>query len=460
MKGSPEQIQGAVLGLLIITSAKFYTSLMALGSSIILSMIFRWFESWRDRLFSKLTDKLELGLDFISVEKITLKQLECVSSQTETLKTFSTDLAIALGKHMEEAVSKAMSPVVEELTAMGKNMGQDNVNAIKEIGEAVVQNVQGAAGESLGHLSENLGELVKVLGGMPASLKKSTEKFEAGVESALKKLTKAADENANKMGSAIEAIPRALEESASAMAEGLSEAGKAIKEAFGESVSDLAGSMTTFGDRLDAAEKSVENLSSTLAKVSDDMGNASSGIHESVKSLQEGVEVMDDLLKPALSAVGDIQTAVEHMNEGVAESAAKLNGALQRLEDQMRANVEMWEEHSKQFDGVNERLGEIFLGVSRQIEDSQKRMQTFVGEMDKSFSAGISYLQEVVNELKDAVGDLTEEHKAKRMQKLVVGMDKSFSTGIAGLLSAVDDLKDTVGDLAEERKAAGEENES
>ena len=416
MEGSPEEAQSAVLGLLLITSAKFYTSLMALGSSIILSMLFRFYESRRDGLFAKLADKLELGLDFVSLEAITLEQLKSTRSQTKVLEQFNNDLAAALGKHIEDAVSNAMSPVVEELTAMGKNMGQNNIEAMKEIGDAVAQNVQGAAGESISHLSDRLDEITAALGDMPQNLKESTSEFSSKISATITKLAEATDASTSKVGSAMdqagEEAKSKIEEAGSSVANEFNETGKVMKEALEGSISELAGSMTTFGSNLGAAEKTIGKLNSTLAKASDTIGEASSGIDGSVKSLRDGAEGINDLLELALRATDNIRTAVEQMNDGTAKSASELKGVLQRLEDEMRSNGEMWEAHSKQFDGVNEKLGEIFSRVNEQIEKSLGRMSDFVVKIDDSFRGAIISLQEAVEDFSEARKEPDEEPEA------------------------------------------------
>ena len=142
MSGGADQMQSALRDLLYTISAKFYTSLIALGVSILLTIAFKILETKRSVLFKRLNDRIERGMLFVTVEEIAYSQLEEMKEQKVQLQQFNTDLAMKLGDHIENAVSTAMNSVVEKLTSMGENMGQNNIKAMQEIGDAIAKNGQ------------------------------------------------------------------------------------------------------------------------------------------------------------------------------------------------------------------------------------------------------------------------------------------------------------------------------
>ena len=67
----------------------------------------------------------------------------------------------------------------------------------------------------------------------------------------------------------------------------------------------------------------------------------------------------------------------------------------------MTRNSGLWENHSKYFDQVNERLGKVFLGINKQIEESHNRMTQHVNELDSTFGSAVTSLAEAVEELQE-----------------------------------------------------------
>jgi uncharacterized phage infection (PIP) family protein YhgE len=485
MSGNTSEMQKTLEALLLTTSAKFYTSLMALGISIILTLLFRIVNTKRDNLFKLLTDKIERGMLFVSIEEISFSQLTELREQKLQLQQFNTDLAMKLGEHIQSAVSTAMTPVVEQLSEMSGNLGQNNIEAMKEIGDTIAKNVQGAAGESLGHLSDRLDTLTTVLGDMASNLSNSTGQFESDIagaldsmktgmvslaqdlqnnasqtsdilsekletlaeslsaaanniksnleegasqvsselEAAISKLTIATDQSAEKMGSAVDGIKDAvtaisttmenssnaagqvakekMEEAGEKAAAEFSAAGTSMSNALKDALTDLSSNMKGFEESLTRTTSSIETMNIGLEKTSSTVVKTNQGLETSVNALREASSNVSGVIQPALTAVQNIQSAVRQMDEKVSSSANQMGSAVSQLEEQMKTSGQMWETHSLKFEGVNENLGNVFIKVNSQIEDSLKRMASFVEDVDSTFRTATAALQEAVEELAD-----------------------------------------------------------
>ena len=92
-------------------------------------------------------------------------------------------LASKLGDRIQDAVGKAMDPMVNKMDEY-KKMGEDYLKGIKEISQNITKDV-GAAGEVLMH-SDRLDILSTTLGDLSNKFQQSSQQFETDITSTLK----------------------------------------------------------------------------------------------------------------------------------------------------------------------------------------------------------------------------------------------------------------------------------
>jgi len=492
MSGGSEQMQEALRLLLNTISAKFYTSLVALGISIVLTIAFKMLETRRDKLFKLLNDKIEQGMHFVSVEEIAYSQLEELKEQKEQLQQFNTDLAMKLGDHIQTAVSSAMNPVVEKLTSMGENMGQNNLEAMREIGDAIAKNVQGAAGESLGHLSDRLDSLTTVLGDMSTNLSKSTSEFENDIASALTSMKSGLESMATDLQTNASQTSDLLSEKLELLANKLSDSADNIRASFEDGAGEVSGEL----------EKAIKNLTEATDRSADKMEQAVTGISEAVSGIATAME-------DASSQAGELaKTKMAEAGSAAAtqfeEAGKTLTNALERGLDELTSALTGFEESlgvaSKSMKGMNDELSnssKLISKTSGELEVSVKALkdasgnvtnaispalkavesvQSAVRQMDEKISNAAGRVADSVEKLETEMrlsGEAWEEHSKKfegvnenlgavfarvngqieesqnRMSSFVTGVDTAFRNALAGLQEAVEEL-------ADERKAGRE----
>jgi hypothetical protein len=118
-----DQTQSALRDLLHAASFKFYTSVAGLACSIALGLLIRWGASLVENGFDRLSEALEERLLLATPEAIAYEDSREVKQQTQYLKLFTTDVAISVGRYVEEALNKtlpghlasAMEPVAKKL---------------------------------------------------------------------------------------------------------------------------------------------------------------------------------------------------------------------------------------------------------------------------------------------------------------------------------------------------------
>lgn len=489
MTGGADQMQGALRDLLYTISAKFYTSLIALGVSILLTIAFKVLETRRSVLFKRLNDKIERGMHFVTVEEIAYSQLEEIKEQKVQLQQFNTDLAMKLGDHIENAVSTAMNPVVEKLTSMGENMGQNNMKAMQEIGDAIAKNVQGAAGDSLSHLSDRLDSLTTVLGDMSSNLSKSTSEFENDIANALTSMKSGLEAMASDLQNNAAKTSDILSEKLEGLADSLSNAAENIKISLEAGAGEVSGEL----------ERAIERLTEATDRSADKMGSAVDGINDAVKGIASSLE-------DASGKAGELAKA--QMEEAGASAANTFSEAGQKMSDALEAGMEELSTAMAGFEQslgqasqnmlkMNEELGNTSKVVSKTSSDldssvkalkeasgsvsgaispalkAVESIQSAVRQMDEKVSSAASRVSEAVERLETEMrlsGESWEEHSKKfdgvnenlgavfskvnsqieesqsRMSDFVIGVDGAFRNALAGLQEAVEEL-------ADERKA-------
>jgi hypothetical protein len=147
--------QDALRNLLYAASFKFYTSIAGLAGSIMLTLVIRYGVSAIERSFDRLASALEAKLVFVTPESIAFNQYREAQEQTRTLKLFNTEIAISIGKRIEEALAatlpaylaQAMAPIGKSLDEVANKLTSMNEGAIGEMAGSFANKLQGATGD-------------------------------------------------------------------------------------------------------------------------------------------------------------------------------------------------------------------------------------------------------------------------------------------------------------------------
>jgi hypothetical protein len=163
----PKATQEALRGLLHAASFKFYTSIAGLGGSILLTLVLRHVTSLVESCFDALAFALEAKLQFVTPESIAFKTYRESQEQTNALRLFNTEVAISVGKRIEEALAaslpgflaQAMAPIEKSLNEVAHRLTSMNEGAIGQMAGNFVDRLQGAAGAQMKGIADTLGQL-------------------------------------------------------------------------------------------------------------------------------------------------------------------------------------------------------------------------------------------------------------------------------------------------------------
>jgi archaellum component FlaC len=454
--GDTNSIQAAIANLLQISSAKFYASLFALFTSIVMTISLRLMSWFLNASLNKLNQSIEASVRYLGPEKLSITANELLSEQLVQLQTFNTDLAFKIGEQVQLSLSESLAPVVEKLNNMGGDMAAGNIKAIKDIAEEVTKGIQGSAAGAmdrvaetldsisakLGGLSDTLGgalsnfdsDFTQMLDGLKQSLKDSADGVSAGINDSMNHMSEGIGKTAVDVSQIIgglkttmeslantgadiskqggEELRRQVEVASKQASEQMSQAGQELATGFQQSTQELVATMAGMTAQLKQLEAGLLGLPGQLGEVniklsasatqienaSDQFGTVTSGIRGVIEPLAQ-------YASDTRQAISEIMEAMKIVSSQVGEASTGISGAVESLSTEVSGQL-------KRLDGADEQLARLLLG----IEDSTTRVlgevNRFVSEVDSGFASSIGMLQESIGEFEevvDSVGKIVKE---------------------------------------------------
>ena len=179
----------ALIRLLEITSVKFWTSIAGVVASIVLRFVDRrWHASTQGKL-EKVVELLDLGTLFSPAQRIASLQLHEAREQTAALKTFSHDLALAIGDNLE----RQMGPMIGALGGIQASIDDFKSGSFNEIGREFGEALSRQAGGEMQALAGALTTMTERLAGVNDRLAGSSQAASDQIASAARDFLAASD---------------------------------------------------------------------------------------------------------------------------------------------------------------------------------------------------------------------------------------------------------------------------
>jgi septation ring formation regulator EzrA len=332
--------QEALENLLHAASFKFYTSIAGLGGSIILTVILRYGISKIESSFDSLASALEAKLEFITSESIAFDQYKEAKEQTRNLKLFNTEVAISVGRHVEQAISStlpnffanAMAPIAKTLEQVAQKLTSVNEEAISKLAGTITERLDGSTGEQLKSLSKTLAELRESLGTINSRLDESG----TGLAN---NLTKSSQEMLQALGAikdtanAMQAATSPLGESARQMADAsghILESNRAVQVGVDRAQTEFRDVANILRSTLEATTKSWENYDGRFSEVNEELGRILDrilrSVQENLEALRGFMEKIDAKLSGAVDRLGGGIDELTEFAQQMEQVTARLNG--------------------------------------------------------------------------------------------------------------------------------------
>jgi methyl-accepting chemotaxis protein len=342
--------QNALRGLLYAASFKFYTSIAGLGGSIILTLVIRYGVSAIESSFDALASALEAKLVFVTPESIAFDHYRESQEQTRNLRLFNTEVAISVGRHIEEALAtslptylaQAMEPIARRLDDVATKLTTMSEGAIGEMAGSFADKLQGAT-------SEQMQGLANTLSGLKASL----EQMSHSVNNSGSSLAENVARSNQEMRDAVVAMTSALNEMTA-------KAGRGVEDARAAMDQQLLAAANTF-------ERMSQSLSSALNETIDRLSQSS---HEASGKLSTELAAATTNFQSVSNHLsGAIQEAVGALTRGLVNDTAAIG---QRISD---ATFHAGEESRAKIVEAGSGLAQTISGLGQQMVEVVDRLQ-------------------------------------------------------------------------------------
>lgn len=386
-------MQAALMSLLTITAAKFWTSV----GGVVASIALRWFDRrWHSatlKRLDQLCDRLEYGTLFSPPQRIAAQQLRELEQQSVALTEFSQQLAASIG----DALGQHMQPVVAGLKGIQTSLNEfkdGSFNQIgKELGEAISQNA-----------GAEMQALAGALAGMSEGLDGVNDRLEGASGRASEQIATAAREFTTASEAMTEAFS-ALNDNIAQMSSGFAEQAQAAEVRAADRVREEQDHyqtvadgqrkvMETIGDELgkSSAAASAAMVAAVRTAVREAMGESTVAIRGALDGFSgatAGIQSAFDQMRTQIADMGTVlsgsaESAAEKNADVLSRAASALETAIATARSGMGATLN--EAISQSADASSRALGQAFAAFGDRFrEESSSLIQTLataVGRME------------------------------------------------------------------------------
>ena len=442
-------VRDAIAELLKISSAKFYASLFALFSSVVLTLVIKFSTHIIDRKLMRFCDRLESGVRFISAESLAMNANDILSAQLLQLNTFNTDLAMKIGQE----VQASLSPLIVKIGAMGEQLSGANIDAIKNITDHVVESIHKETSGSmdrvaatLDQVSEKLGGLSDILtsalsnfdsdftamlAGLKNSLQESTITATDGIEKSIRVMEKGVAASAGEVTAIIasltgtveglakagaqisreggETLRREVEDAAKNASKQMAVAGETLASGFKESTADLTNAMNGVTAQVKMLESELSKLPTQLGQVNTNLESSSTMIGHASSSFVQASGGLKDMIVPLATYATQTKESMETISNSLTVASDNISGAGISIRESVNTLSTQIAAQLDALDGSDEKLAGLLSGIENSTSLVLGKINTFVSEVDRSFSVSIGALHETMTDFEEILDRISEK---------------------------------------------------
>lgn len=434
---SPDQIRGSIENILNVSSAKFITSIAGIICYIAWTITARKQSSAQDNATQLLSAELRQIFTYISPEILLKQQLTAVERQEDLFKSFSNDLAIAIGQQIEnslrvrmdalpsaiadtvgEALRNSIGPISKELSEIGQQIGAAGNQITGGAGDIFSKVWQEGIGSHLGQFGDQMNKVINALDGLPEKVKAT----ESSMGTEIGKAAKEFSETTARLTSSIEATQVNLNSQLNAFSEKIAAIPTILEDASRETVNSINGAITG------AITESTYNINNVTRLGANEFSNKVTAIagslDRSAEQLKEASLESANHLKNAhaqieqgvLSGIKSINESAEASSLQFVRSTNNLNEIVEKLGLTLGKTVKL-------FDDTQDRLSKAGMTVtaaSEKLTSAATSLETSASPL----SAIIRQLQSSLDALSKAITQL--EKTSESTQKATAGLDQTI----------------------------------
>ena len=441
--------QQALKDLLAVASIKFISSIVGIGTSILLSIFQRSALKSNQNNIHKFCTLLEHCTEYKSTEKLLHENILEQQKHTLALNDMATNIATGIGdilsNQLPASVAKALEPLAAEIRTLVQKFAGSNEDALNKVLEEFISQLRTSSGDEMQALISSVKTLKESLDGLVTKMQSTGDNFGAETKGSTERLVSVLDQFtktfepiqqgiskfSNTLGS-LESISENIKNAGTDIG-GSANQNQISADNFGKAVSEISTNLAPL-------VKLTENLTNALSKVSESavqLNNAGGTIHSaagdfksSALSIEQAGNVFNQkvqtfsnvadgiagTINSLLKATSNVSLAAAPLSQVALEFKAAIN-VIKETESNMQenqmqlktllANLQkynetiptLWNQYESRFSKVDEDLGEAFNKLTTSSNQFNSSIEVFVTEIDTQFSKAISGLSGVIQEL-------------------------------------------------------------
>jgi methyl-accepting chemotaxis protein len=395
----------ALINLLTITSVKFWTSIAGVLASIILRFFDRHWHSANQRQLECIVDALDRGTLFSPPQRIAAEQLRETKEQTAALKSFSHELAIAIGENLE----RQMQPMVQVLGGIQSSIDDFKNGSFNQIGKELGDALSKNAGAEMAQLGAALDGMTTRLSAMHEQIEGSGKVANDQIAQAARDFAVASDRMTEMFGALherIDATGARLTESAetasSAAVAQFAQATSGIQTAFDQ----MRGEIADIGSRLTAgANAAADRNSDVLTRAADALeaatARASSGMG---KAIDDAVtKASEESAKAISSAFAAFGARFEEASAGLVDTLRSTAGRMESLATSIERSAQASDSHASKLADAGVAANGIATTLNRAANDLQSAAAP-IRSATETIGTAVGRVQDALTRQSEAAG--------------------------------------------------------
>ncbi len=364
--GQVTGIEGLINGL----AGKFTSSIVALGASIIITIIEKRYYSKLIRVCSDIQRSMNRIFPRRSTEKLLIQLLKHSEEQEAALKSFSTDMS----GHLKAGIQDGISPLIEKLIfsmdEIKKEKQQSSASAISSMISDFKSSLTGAAGDEINNMATVLQNATSIM----SNFANNNQELE------------------NRVNNLISILDETI---------------KAQQRQFTDHVENV-NSIINY---------QISNLKSLFNEIDEKM-NQYRNLISTTKDLQNNLQIVAENLFNAGNNFASSANSFNEINSSIEQLRNLSEQDLQRFNEsinQWNIQVNAIKEVENSIGNILEKVNEALVGYSEQTNNSLREYLAQYDEqmtnITKHFSSSIQEFDEKLDNLNDILGQKIEANK-------------------------------------------------
>lgn len=338
-----QQRNTALRDLLGSAAVKFITSVAALALSILYALWRKWSLKRAEAAFAAFLGTLQEQIPLKTQAALQADANAILAKQYADIQQIGSDFFVTLGSTLERefgaGLQQHVKPLADAIEKLSSGLSSQNEDALQTMLKSFLEKLEGAVGDSMRTTAQTLETLGQRLDGLQGAM-----------DEAAKRMGKAADDMAAKLGTGTETALKGITEQMAAlvrmMRDAADEAGKSNREAgeelarrMGETAISLTAAVAAFQKSIEAG--AADGVSKLTAPIEALLQQLRQLAEDQRKTGEQSTATLTETISRTAVALEQTATKIaEVLGGGATDASTRLVAATEAMRDDLREVLE------------------------------------------------------------------------------------------------------------------------